>query len=334
VRRAGRRASVSGEFGFAPGGLAVAAWAHMPAEPIRFFHRYTKTVETEKVYGEQWLRFAYGNPAGRLFVWLLARRAVFSWWYGRTMNRRSSALRILPFIAEYDLDVDEFAKSAFDYRTFNEFFYRALKPTARPIAEGEGVAVFPADGRHLAFPNVAAAAGFYVKGAKFSLEELFGEGRLPEEHQVRARKFAGGAMLISRLCPVDYHRFHFPVAGTPGEPQPINGWLYSVSPVALRRNIRYLVANKRVLTLVESPVFGTVAMIEVGATNVGSIKQSFLPGRAVAKGEEKGLFAFGGSCVITLFQRGRIRFDADLVAQSAECVETYAKMGDRLGAAG
>jgi phosphatidylserine decarboxylase len=140
-------------------------------------------------------------------------------------------------------------------------------------------------------------------------------------------------MLISRLCPVDYHRFHFPVAGTPAESRLINGWLYSVSPVALRRSLRYLVENKREVTLVESPVFGRVAVIEVGATNVGSIRQTFVPGRAVAKGDEKGLFAFGGSCVITLFERGRMRFDADLLASSAECVEVYAKMGDRLGEA-
>jgi len=298
----------------------------MSAEPIRFFDRYTKTIQTEKIFGERWLRLGYGNPAGRFFVWLLARRKFFSWWYGRKMNRRVSALQILPFITAYDIDVDEFAKSPFDYKTFNEFFYRALKPAVRPIAAGENVAVFPADGRHLAFPNVDAAEGFYVKGAKFTLAELFGDAALAE-------KFAGGAMLISRLCPVDYHRFHFPVSGTPGEPRLIKGSLYSVSPVALRQRLRYLVENKRVVTSIASPQFGTVAMIEVGATNVGSIRQSFLPGRAVAKGDEKGLFAFGGSCVITVFQRGRIRFDADVVAQSAECRETYAKMGDRLGEA-
>jgi phosphatidylserine decarboxylase len=240
------------------------------------------------------------------------------------MNRRYSAQKVIPFIVKYDLDVDEFVRSAFDFKTFNEFFWRGLKPEARPIAGDERVAVLPADGRHLAFPDVDAAEGFYVKGAKFTLGELFGD-------QALADKFAGGAMLISRLCPVDYHRFHFPVAGVPGEPRLINGWLYSVSPVALRKNIRYLVENKRVVTLVESPVFGTVAMIEVGATNVGSIKQTHVAGRPVAKGEEKGLFKFGGSCVITVFLRDRIKFDADFVKQSAECIETYARMGDRLG---
>lgn len=298
----------------------------MSAEPIRFFHRYRKVVEAERVYGERWMRLAYENPVGRFFVWLLARRAVFSRWYGYKMKKPESALRVLPFISKYDIDVDEFVKSPFDYKTFNEFFYRALKAEARPIAAGDRVAVFPADGRHLAFPDVDAAAGFYVKGVKFSLRDLLGDETL-------AARLAGGAMLISRLCPVDYHRFHFPVAGVPGEPRLINGFLYSVSPVALKRRLNYLVENKRVVTLIETAEFGVVVMIEVGATNVGSIQQSFVTGRPVKKGEEKGLFAFGGSCVITIFERGRIRFDADVVAQSEKQMETYARMGDRLGEA-
>lgn len=299
----------------------------MPAsEPIRYYHRYKHTLETEQIYGERWLRFAYENAVGRGFVWLLARRALFSAYYGWRMNRAYSAQLVIPFIVKYDLDVDEFARSAFEFKTFNDFFWRGLKPTARPITPGDRVAVLPADGRHLAFPDVDTAEGFYVKGAKFTLAELLGDAALAE-------RFAGGSMLISRLCPVDYHRFHFPVAGVPGEPRLINGWLYSVSPVALRRNIRYLVENKRVVTLLKAPGFGTVAMIEVGATNVGTIKQTHVPDRAVAKGEEKGVFKFGGSCVITLFERRRIRFDADLVRQSAQQVETYARMGDRLGEA-
>ena len=303
----------------------------MPAQPIQFFHRYKKSVETEKVFGEGWLRFAYENPIGRGFVWLFARRKLFSWWYGRKMSKKTSALRILPFITAYDIDVDEFAKSAFDYKTFNEFFYRALKPEARPIAAGERVAVFPADGRHLVFPNVASTAGFYAKGAHFTLEELFHDPKEPALSAELARRFAGGGMIISRLCPVDYHRFHFPVGGTPSAARLINGYLYSVSPIALRRNLHHLVQNKRMLTLIESPVFGTVAMFEIGATNVGTIRQTYASGRPVEKGAEKGLFAFGGSCVIVVFQPGRIRFDADLVVPSEQHMEVYARMGDRLG---
>jgi phosphatidylserine decarboxylase len=320
------------EFCFAKPRLCVEGWM-MPVQPILYYDRYSRTVKTERIYGEKWLRFAYENPAGSFFVWGLARRAFFSKWYGWKMNKRSSALLVLPFITEYNMDVDEFAKSPFDYKTFNEFFFRALKPEVRPIAPGERVATLPADGRHLAFPDVDTSDGFYVKGKKFSLAELFGEGTLPEEKRELAQKFAGGAMLISRLCPVDYHRFHFPADGSPGEARAINGWLYSVSPVALRRNVHRLVENKRQITLLNSPAFGLIAMVEVGATNVGSIKQSFVPGRAVKKGDEKGFFAFGGSCVITVFQHNRIRFDADIIAQSAGWIETYARMGDRLGTA-
>jgi phosphatidylserine decarboxylase len=298
-------------------------------EPTRYFDRASGEVRTEDVYGEAWLRRAYGNPAGRLAVWLLVRRAFFSRWYGRRMNKPQSALRILPFISKYGVDVDDFAKSPFDYKSFNEFFYRALKPERRPIAPGEGVAVLPADGRHLAFPDAGAADGFYVKGSRFTLAELFGP-----DNPGLAEEFSGAAMLISRLCPVDYHRFHFPVAGVPGETGRVAGWLYSVHPIALRRNVRYLVENKREVTVVDSAAFGRVAMIEVGATNVGSIRQTFVPGRPVAKGSEKGFFAFGGSCVITCFRRGAIRFDADLVGQSARRMETYARMGERLGEAG
>lgn len=295
--------------------------------PIRYYHRARQAVETEQVYGEGWLRWTYESAAGRLALRLFVRRALLSRYYGWQMARRYSASRVLPFIVKYDLDVDEFVKSPFAFKSFNDFFFRALKPTARPIAPGDQVAVLPADGRHLAVPRLDAAHGFYAKGQKFSLAALLDGDAL-------AAEFAGGAMLISRLCPVDYHRFHFPVAGTAGEPRLINGWLYSVSPVALRRNLSYLWENKRMVTLVDSPAFGKVAMVEIGATMVGSILQTFSPGKPVRKGEEKGMFKFGGSCVITVFQPGRITFDADLVAQGAQQREVYARMGERLGVAG
>jgi phosphatidylserine decarboxylase len=299
----------------------------MSAEPIVFFNRHTGRLETERIYGEGWLRWIYGNPLGRLSLTAVVRRAWFSAWYGWRMNKAVSANKVLPFVVNYDLDADEFTKPATAFRTFNEFFYRALRAGARPLAAGENVAVFPADGRHLAYQDVDTAEGFYVKGKKFTLTELLGDEAL-------GREFAGGSMVISRLCPVDYHRFHFPVAGVPGEARLINGWLYSVSPIALRLNPGYLVDNKRMVTLIESPRFGRVAQLEVGATMVGAILQGFVPGRAVERGDEKGRFAFGGSCVITVFARGRIVFDPDLTSHAAEQCEVYARMGERLGVAG
>jgi phosphatidylserine decarboxylase len=307
----------------------------MSEEPIYYYHRAKKIHEQETVYGEKWLRWTYGGTAGRFSLELLVKRAWLSRYYGWRMSMSDSTRRILPFIVNYGLNVDEFAKSPFVFKSFNEFFYRALKEGARPIAaaDDERVAVLPADGRHLAFPNVDAAAGFYAKGQRFDLAAFFGEAHRPEADRALTREFAGGSLLISRLCPVDYHRFHFPVSGTPGEARLINGWLYSVSPIALRRNLAYLWENKRMITLVDSPVFGRVAVCEIGATMVGTIFQSYLADRAVKKGDEKGLFRFGGSCVVTIFAPGRIAFDPDIVAQSANQRETYAKMGERLGAA-
>jgi len=299
-----------------------------PAEPIRYFHRAKRVVETEAVYGEKWLRWTYETALGRLTLESAIKRAVLSRYFGWRMSLSDSTRRIMPFIIDYGLDVDEFAKGPLKFNSFNEFFYRALKPGARPLAapQDERIAVLPADGRHLAFQNVSGASGFYAKGQRFDLAAFLGDAEL-------ARAFDGGSMLISRLCPVDYHRFHFPVAGMPRDARLINGWLYSVSPIALRRNLAYLWENKRMVTLVESPAFGRVAVCEIGATMVGTIFQSYLSNRAVAKGEEKGLFRFGGSCVVTLFEPGRITFDRDLVEHSADQCEVYARMGERLGAA-
>lgn len=294
------------------------------AEPVTFYNRYTKQIETEQIYGEGWLRWAYETGLGRATTSILLKRKFFSWYYGHRMNRPYSGNKVLPFVVDYDLDADEFGKQAWEYKTFNDFFSRSLKPEARPIAEGENFAAFPADGRHLAFPQLENADGFYVKGQKFTLAELFGSEK-------RAAHFEGGSMLISRLCPVDYHRFHFPVSGTPRNAKTINGFLYSVNPIALRRQVKYLVQNKRMLTPIESEKFGLVAMLEVGATCVGTIKQLFVDGRVNQKGEEKGLFRFGGSCVITVFQRGRIKFEDDLVQHGREHREVYAQMGDILG---
>ena len=298
----------------------------MDKEPIQIYNRESKCVEVEQVYGEAWLRWVYETPIGRLALLLFVRRAIFSKLMGWRMNMRASSRKILPFVLKYNIDSGEFSKNVLLYRTFNEFFSRGLKKEARPVTPGDHIAILPADGRHLVFPDVSAANGFWVKGRKFSLNELLGSVEL-------ARRFENGAMLISRLAPVDYHRFHFPVSGIPSVPQKINGYLYSVNPIALRQNIRYLIENKRSLTLIDSPEFGQVAMVEIGATAVGSIQNLYAEGIRVQKGESKGFFEFGGSCVITLFQKGRIQFSDDLLEQSSMHRETYALMGTPLGEA-
>jgi phosphatidylserine decarboxylase len=239
------------------------------------------------------------------------------------MSTRRSRSRVAPFIARYGVDEGEFAQPSNTYQSFNDFFSRQLKPSARPISELPGSVVFPADGRHLGFPDVGATNQFYAKGQLLNLAELLGDEEL-------GRKYEHGSLVISRLCPVDYHRFHFPCAGVSGDPELVNGMLYSVSPIALRRNLGYLTQNKRVITHISGSECGRAIMIEIGATCVGTIVQTSRAG-PVLKGQEKGYFRFGGSCVISLFEPRTVSLAEDLINHSHEGREIYARMGDHLG---
>lgn len=292
---------------------------------IRYFNRHTGREETEQVYGEGFLKFTYGHPLGSLPLHAMVKRGGFSRWYGQRMNSPATKAKVVPFISKYGLDPAEFADAPDSYATFNEFFYRKLKPEARPIADN--AAVFPADGRHFGFQKASDIKGVFVKGQNFDLGKLLADDSL-------AAKYSDGSLVLSRLCPVDYHRFHFPAAGTPGEVTMINGPLFSVSPIALRRRLSYLWENKRTITKLETPDLGTVLLLEIGATCVGSILQTFTPGKPVAKGEEKGYFAFGGSSTITIFEPGAITLAPDLVECSSRQVELYAKVGTAMGDAG
>ncbi len=293
-------------------------------EPIRFFNRHTGAIETEQVYGEGFLRWTYGHPLGAISLNAFVKRPFFSAWYGRRMSTPASASRVAPFIAQYGLDPADFADPADSFASFNEFFYRKLKPSARPVDPDDSSVVFPADGRHLGFDRASDIHGVFVKGQKFDLAALLGDASL-------AARYADGALILSRLCPVDYHRFHFPVAGTPGDTRLIEGPLFSVSPIALRQKLSYLWQNKRTITPLRTDRFGTVLLLEIGATCVGTIRQTFTPGQPVAKGAEKGYFAFGGSSTITLFEPGAVTLETDLAEHSSRQTELYAKVGTRMG---
>ena len=289
---------------------------------IQFYNRYTDQLETEQVYGEAFLQWAYGNPLGKIALHSLVKRPAFSRWYGNRMNKPDSKSRVAPFITDYHLNPSEFAEDPDSYQTFNEFFYRKLNSEARPIATSP--IVFPADGRHLGFRNIDEIDGFFVKGQQFDIDQLLDDPILSE-------RYHGGTLVLSRLCPVDYHRFHFPVSGTPGKTRLINGPLFSVSPIALGRNLAYLWQNKRTVTPIKTDTMGTVLMMEIGATCVGSIKQTYYSDTAMHKGDEKGYFAFGGSSTITLFEPGKVKLADDLLKNSAQQIETYARMGDEMG---
>jgi phosphatidylserine decarboxylase len=295
-------------------------------QPVEYFNRHTGKVEIEQVYGEGFLRWAYESGEGRFTAWAVARRGWFAHWYGWRMRRSVSRIRIRPFLQQYGLDESEFAESVDNFRSFNDFFIRRLKAGVRPLADGRETIVFGADGRHLGFPDVSAIDGVFIKGQRWNLAALLGDSEL-------ARRYAKGTLVLSRLCPVDYHRFHFPADGTPGPARPVRGTLWSVNPIALRRRLAYLWENRRMITEFETKHAGRVLLIEVGATNVGTIHQTYAPGRLVARGDEKGYFSFGGSATVTLFEPRRVRLADDLVEQSRLGRELYARMGSALAVA-
>lgn len=293
-------------------------------DEIVYYDRYRQETCVEKVYGDKALRWTYGTIAGRISLNAMVKRALFSHWYGWRMDRPVSKQKVAPFIKEYELDASEFVRGADDFANFNEFFFRKLKPESRPIDSDPSTVVFPADGRHLCIPDISQCDGLFVKGETFDLATLLDDDDLTAQ-------FADGSLLMSRLCPVDYHRFHFPAAGVPGSTRLINGPLYSVNPIALCQNIHIMTTNKRCVTQLETETFGTVLVLEIGATCVGGICQTYSAQTPTTKGGEKGYFRFGGSSTITIFERGRIRFDQDLVENSAQHRELYARVGDRMG---
>lgn len=298
---------------------------------IIYFDRKTKKQEKEKVYGRFFLELLYGDGIlYRFFSFFLlplfSKIPFLSHLYGNFQKSRISRCKIKPFIRSFGIDPSEFLDSVDAFESFNDFFIRRLRPECRPMAEGSDVAILPADARYLVFPQIEKSDGFWVKGKKFSLQSLLGNNEL-------AARYVQGSMVMARLCPVDYHRFHFPVICNPSKAELINGPLYSVNPIALKRNIEILSENKRMITELQTKNFGKVLYIEVGATYVGNIHQTYVPGESYAKGEEKGYFAFGGSCLLVLFEPNRILFDQDLIDCSARKMEVRGLLGQSLGRA-
>lgn len=298
---------------------------------IHFIDRVSRKEEKEKVYGQIFLEILYGKRLSHrflsfFFLPLFTKIPLLSKLYGDVQKCTWSKRKIASFIRTFHINTSEFLDPVDSFQSFNDFFIRKLKPEARPIATGNDVAVLPADARYLFFSNISKSDGFLVKGQKFDLEDLLGSSAL-------ANKYSQGSMIIARLCPVDYHRFHFPCNCVPDEPKLINGPLFSVNPMALKSKIDILTQNKRMLTQLSTKNFGTILYIEVGATYVGSIQQTFTPGEHYAKGDEKGYFSFGGSCLILLFEPARIEFDQDLLDASHRRIEIKGLLGQSMGRA-
>ncbi|KAK0614134.1 phosphatidylserine decarboxylase-domain-containing protein [Immersiella caudata] len=247
---------------------------------------------------------------------------------GKKFDDPASKAEIPKFIEFHRLDLSEVLLPLEEFKTFNEFFYRALKPDARPCSAPNNprIIVSPADCRSVVFNRLDVATKVWVKGREFSIKRLLGDA-YPED----ASRYENGALGIFRLAPQDYHRFHIPVDGIMGEPKTIAGEYYTVNPMAIRSALDVYGENVRILVPIDSPEFGRVMVICVGAMMVGSTVITRKAGEEVKRGEELGYFKFGGSTLVVLFEPGKMMFDDDLVDNSNGALETLIRVGMSVG---
>ncbi|KAL4992646.1 phosphatidylserine decarboxylase-domain-containing protein [Aspergillus falconensis] len=247
---------------------------------------------------------------------------------GKKYDDPASASQIRDFINFHQLDMSEVLLPLDQFKNFNEFFYRALKPGARPCSAPHepGIVVSPADCRTVVFDRVTEATSVWVKGREFSIKRLLGDA-YPED----VSRYQNGALGVFRLAPQDYHRFHIPVDGVMGTPKTIEGEYYTVNPMAIRSALDVYGENVRVLVPIDSVKHGRVMVICVGAMMVGSTVITRQAGEKVARAEELGYFKFGGSTLLLLFEEGKINFDADLVDNSRGALETLVRVGMSVG---
>lgn len=286
-------------------------------QPVEYIDRATGARVTESVMGDKALRFAYETLAGRTLWPLLFGSKLLSALMGRKYDSPMSKKDIAKLAAIPGCRADEAEKPVDAYASFNDFFTRRLKPGVRPV--GDGV-VSPADGRLRLFLDADGETPFPLKGATRSLREVFSP----------AEPLSGRFdIAVIRLAPVDYHRFHFPYdCKTPHPVETLAGKYHSVNPIALARKPDVYAINERQIVRCET-AFGPLWLVDVGAFGVGTIVQT-CSGEAHAKGEEKGYFKFGGSTVIMVTEAGALRFDDDLVANSAAGLETRVLCGERI----
>lgn len=256
----------------------------------------------------------------------ILRRASFK--QGRKYDDPSSVRAIEPFIKFHALDLSEVLLPLDKFKSFNEFFYRKLKPGARVLdgPDNPCIAVSPADCRSTYFNSISRATEIWIKGKEFSIERLFGDA-YPEY----VSKYNSGSLAIFRLAPQDYHRFHVPVNGILGAPRTIEGEYYTVNPMAIRSALDVFGENVRVLVPIHSDEFGLVMVVCVGAMMVGSTVITAKAGDRVERMEELGYFQFGGSTLVVLFEHGKIKFDRDLLDNSSQALETLVKVGMSIG---
>ncbi|KAJ6518017.1 phosphatidylserine decarboxylase-domain-containing protein [Mycena vitilis] len=294
-------------------------------------NRMTGQLEEEKmqVYVRLGIRLLYkgmksrmeGGRARRLLKSLSIKQGI-------KYDSPESVRDIPTFIEFHGLKVDEIQDPLDSFKTFNQFFYRKLKASARPIEQPDNPyrLVSAADCRFMAFESVSEATKLWIKGREFTVARLLGDA-----YKHEAERYTGGALAIFRLAPQDYHRFHSPVDGTIGNMTYIAGEYYTVNPQAIRTALDVYGENARKIVPIDSPQFGRVMAVCVGAMMVGSIETTVKEGETVKRGQEFGYFAFGGSTIVLLFEKDVLEWDEDLLVNGRASLETLVRVGMGIG---
>lgn len=263
------------------------------------------------------LSFLYGTACGRLLL-----RGLTAPWLsrlaGRYMDSKYSKGMIRRFAQKNEIDLAVCRKQ--EFTCFNDFFTRQLVETARPVDMTPEALTAPCDGRLSVYP-ITEAGEIPIKGSRYTVKALLGGDEATD-------RFLGGQCLVFRLCVNDYHRYHYFDSGVKGENHFIPGVLHTVRPIAMA-SVPVFHQNSREYTLMETEHFGTTAQVEVGAMLVGKVKNHQGVG-SFLRGQEKGLFLYGGSTVVLLLQAGKAELFPEYTQDEEE---RQVRWGQRIGTA-
>lgn len=264
------------------------------------------------------LAFLYQTRIGRgmLSVLIKPRISIVA---GKFLDSSTSRWIIGPFMKKSGIDLSEYEMS--DYRSFNEFFTRKIKPECRKIDWEKTHLIAPCDSKLSVYP-ISQGSRFVIKDTEYSMESLLRSRKL-------AKHYEGGQLLVFRLAVDDYHRYCYVDDGLKSKNYRIPGVFHTVNPLA---NDVYPIykENTREFSILKSQNFGRILMMEVGALLVGRIV-NYHERKELKRGEEKGRFEFGGSTVILCLEKNRAVIDEDILLNTSRGIETIVKMGEKIG---
>lgn len=188
---------------------------------------------------------------------------------GRLAATRSK-MAVRQFAARYGLDLDEAEKPLEAYDSVADLFTRRLKPEARPVDPRPDVLVSPIDGSLFAHGSVTGEPLMQAKGRTYALGALLAD-------EAAAATFEGGSYCCLYLSPRDYHRVHMPTDGEVLGYTHVPGDLFPVNEASVKHVDGLYAKNERVITHLAGTPFGRVAVVKVGATNVGRIRLTYAP---------------------------------------------------------